>query len=293
MIECMVLSMHERYSPYQFTTFRILFGLYLALQFAELIPYSDELFGGSAYSLVKAGLQPLPNLLIYFERPAEFLIVLVLLSVLFAAGCFRRPASLLIWYGMYCLYHRNVRIDNVGLAYTGWLLLACTLVPTGEPLRVGRRYQSQWEMPRLLLVSAWTVLAVSYAVAGVTKLTANLWTDGRLLGYVLESAMARDWWLDRWLLRLPGGIPAFLTWSVVAAELSFLPLCLFRPTRFFAWLVLTLMNLGIIFTLDFAQLTIGILLFHLFVFDTQWFCRCLNSAGGTGKGVRNASRQRE
>jgi len=273
MIESMFRSIDEGYSPHQFAIFRILFGLYLALLFAELIPYSAELFGGAAYSLVKAEIQPLPNLLTYFGHPAEFLIVLVLLSILFAAGIFRRPASLLIWYGLYCLFHQNVRIDNIGLAYTGWLLLACTLVPTGEALRVRRKYQSQWAMPRLLIVSAWIILAVSYAVAGATKFKGELWTDGRLVGYLLESAMARDWWLDRWLLRLPASFLAFLTWSVVAAELSFLPLCLFRRTRFFAWLILTLMNVGIIFTLDFAQLTCAILLFHLFVFDTRWIRR--------------------
>ncbi len=263
----------QRYSPYQFAIFRILFGLHLATVFAEVIPYSAELFGGAAYSLTKAEIQPLPNLLTYLGRPEAFLVVLVLLSILFAVGIFRRPASLLIWYGFYCLFHQNARIDHIGLGYTGWLLLACTLVPTGEPLRVGRKYQSQWAMPRFLLFSAWVILAVSYAVAGATKLSGELWMDGRLIGYLLESAMARDWWFDRLLLHLPTSFLAFLTWSVMAMELSFLPLCLFRRTRFFAWLLLTLMHVGIILTLDLAQLSIVILLFHLFVFDPLWLRR--------------------
>ena len=266
-------SMSECYSPHQFAIFRILFGLHLAVMFFENVPYSAELFGGSAYSLVKADIRPLPNLLTYVGHPAVFLLVLALLSCFFAAGIFRRVASVLIWYGLYCLFHQNVHIDNISLSYTGWLLLACTLVPTGEPLCVGRRYQFQWRMPQLLLVSAWLILAVSYAVAGATKLNGALWMDGRLLAYLLESAMARDWWFDRLLLRLPASFLKLLTWSVVACELSFLPLCLFNRTRFYAWVLLTIMNIGIMLTMDFAQLNIAILLFHLFVFDSRWIRR--------------------
>ena len=41
-------------------------------------------------------------------------------------------------------------------------------------------------------------------------------------------------------------------------------------TRVLAWSSLALMNFGIMLLLDIAQVSIAMLLFHLFVFDTRW-----------------------
>ena len=91
-------------SPYQFALFRIALGLYLALHFAHLVPYGAELFS-------REGIFPdpglnftfgiLPNPLEHWDSPAlviGMLVVLTVLSLLFAAGIARRPVAIVLWY---------------------------------------------------------------------------------------------------------------------------------------------------------------------------------------------------
>ena len=51
----------KQISPWQFATFRMLFGLYLTVHFIQLLPYANELFG-SAGVLGNARLNPLHGL---------------------------------------------------------------------------------------------------------------------------------------------------------------------------------------------------------------------------------------
>ena len=137
------------YSRSQFSLFRAFFGAYLALHFAQLIPYAPELFSREGM-LPEASELPtygvFPNLLFTLDEPWEvqlFLGVLSYAAASFSVGVYRRRFALLLWYGWACLLNRNPFISNPGLAYVGWLLLMCTLVPKGEeeaPLWVNWRY---------------------------------------------------------------------------------------------------------------------------------------------------------
>ena len=53
-------------------------------------------------------------------------------------------------------------------------------------------------------------------------------------------------------------------------EILALPLAISRRVRPWIWLSLSMMNVGILFVINFADLTFGILLFHLLVFDGRW-----------------------
>lgn len=258
------------YSSRQFAVFRLLFGVYLVVLFARVIPYASELFGDEALPLTVQPLRPLPNLLAASGRPMEFVAVLTLLAVLFTAGVLRRSAALLLWYGLYCLVHRNPSIEEISLSYVSWLLLACVLIPKGESFSLRGQPNPDWAMPPIILFSAWLVLAVSYAIAGGAKLTSSVWTDGSLLEYILDSSFSRDWWFTRLVRLLPPFVLSLATWTTLAAEMLFLPMCFFRRTRMLAWSALALMNFGIMLLLDIAQVSIAMLLFHLFVFDTRW-----------------------
>ena len=61
-----------------------------------------------------------------------------------------------------------------------------------------------------------------------------------------------------------------MTWGVVIAEISFLPLCFSRRGRFIAWSIMVFMHLGIMMVISFADLSIGMLMIHLFTFDQRW-----------------------
>ncbi len=190
-------TMKGWYSPFQFAIFRILLGLYLTLHFAQLVPYAGELFS-QAGMLPDATLNPtsaiFPNLLRLFPsaQAAEiFVALLSFASLLFAAGVARRGVALVLWYGWACLWNRNPLISNPGLPYVGWLLLACVIIPSGEPMMAGGQKKDDWELPPLLYWGAWALLAVGYTVSGIHKLTALSWRDGSAIIHVLEIPLAR------------------------------------------------------------------------------------------------------
>ncbi len=295
------------YSSYQFTLFRIGLGVYLLIHFAMLIPYASELFSSQGM-LPNPMLNPthiiFPNVLNWLHTPAEtmgFMGALTVLALLFTCGINRRLVALLLWYGWACLLNRNVFILNPGIPYVGWLLLASALIPNGEPLSLsplrssgsnppsnpnsasdsnstaGTQFSldsnlasASWKMPTLLIWGAWLLMAGGYTVSGLHKLGSPSWLDGSAMQHLLENPLARDWWFREFLLGLPYELLQGLTWSVLALEVGFLLFCFHSQTRKWAWFAMVGMHIGILLVIDFADLTFGLLMLHLFTFDARW-----------------------
>jgi predicted DCC family thiol-disulfide oxidoreductase YuxK len=263
-------------SSWQFTAFRIIFGAYLAIHFAQLLPYAGELFGSHGV-LADARLNPLhglfPNPLTWISWPvfpAIFILLLVLVSLAFTAGFYRRTSTLVLWFGWACLFNRNNLIANPGIPYVGLLLILCALVPPGEPLSIRKRTSPHaWCMPSAIYWGAWLLLAIGYAFSGMWKLFSPSWIDGTALMHLLNNPLARPGWMRDVLLQWPLLLKV-LTWTALAGEILFLPLCLTRRGRLIAWLWMALMHVGILLVVDFADLTFGMLMIHLFTFDPKW-----------------------
>ncbi len=268
-------------SARHFALLRIALGAYLAAHFAALIPYGTELFSTSgmlpdASQLPSAKFFPNPLSAARADGIRLTLEVLVALAILFAAGVVRRPVAVVLWFGWACLFNRNPFIANPSIPFVGWLLLACAVIPNESPLRPPLpRAEPDFSVPRSLHAGAWLLLGLGYTLSGLHKLGSPSWRDGTALRHVLELPLARDTGLRAALLGLPDGVFAVLTYGALFAELSALPLFVLRPTRPFAWLGLVAMQLGILCLLDFADLTLGLLLFHAFVFQPNWFGRRL------------------
>ena len=265
-------------SPFQFAFFRIVFGLYLAVHFVELIPYGPEIFGRQGMlpdPALNATHGLFPNLLAVWDSAfavRAFLMVMAVLSLFFAAGFWRRTAAVALWYGWACLFNRNNLISNPSLAYVGLLLLLTALVPLGEPLVVGRRSRDpRWFFPAGIFWTAWIVLAAGYTYSGAVKLMSPSWLDGSALGHLANNPLARPNVLRDVLLALPPVFTRIATWAALAGEVLFLPLCLTRRTRLVAWTWMGAMHLGILSVVDFLDLTAGMLMVHLFTFDPAWF----------------------
>ena len=274
-------------SPYQFALFRILLGIYLAVHCAQLIPYAPELFS-------TAGVLPdsalnfthgiLPNPLEHWDSPTlatAMLVALTVLAVLFAAGIARRPIAILLWYGLACLFNRNNLISNPSLPYIGLILLLSATIPAGEPFAPGRRYKSEdWFFPAFAFWGAWFLMAAGYTFSGLEKLlNSPSWLQGRALEHVLNLPLARPGICRDLVLGLPDALLQLLTWSTLAMEILFLPLCLHAKTRLFAWTGLVSMHLGIMLMISFADLSIGMLMLHLFTFDPNWFAAARPQTG--------------
>lgn len=263
-------------TPTQFTIFRILFGIYLALHFVQLIPYSSELFsnrGVLADSRLNFTYGLFPNFLNHWDSPASvaaFLAALVFLSVAFAAGFLRRAAAVLLWYGWACLFDRNNLINNPSIPYAGLILVLSLLVPAAEPWSV-RRASRDWQFPAMVYWSAWILMAVGYSFSGWMKLQSPSWIDGSALGHVLNNPLARPGFARDLFLALPEPWLRVVTWGTLALELLVLPLSFWRSTRMAMWCLLTGMNIAILFVIDFADLTVGMLMIHLFTYDRRWW----------------------
>ena len=264
------------YPAYQFAMFRVIFGLYLLIHFLYLIPVSGEIWSSSGLiSDVKFNLTygAFPNILYLFDSAMAvtiFVSVMALLSFFIMIGFFRRTSSLLLWYGWACLFHQNNLILNPGLPMVGWLLLAFALIPKGEGWGVEKE-DGSWAMPPLLYWGAWVIVGVSYTISGIDKAMAPSWIDGSAITHLLNNPLARDYFIRDLLLSTPELFRQILTWSALALEIGFAFLVIFSKTRIIAWFMIMAMHLGILIIVDFPDLTLGVIMIHLFTFDPRWF----------------------
>lgn len=247
------------------------------IHFIFLIPYAAEIWSSVGLipdPSVNLTFGVFPNILHYITSATAVTVyvgALALLSIAFLIG-FQRPIiSVLLWYGWASLFDRNNLINNPGIPYVGWLLLCCAVIPKGEPWSIGgSKNETKWEMPKILFYGAWALMAIGYTISGFDKFASPSWRDGTAIFHLLENPLARDYWLRDILVQLPLGILKIKTWAVLFIEMAFLPLVLFRPARKWIWLAMIMMHLGILMIVDFADLTLGMLMIHWFTFDSDW-----------------------
>ncbi len=264
----------------QYSAFRFLLGAYLALHFAWLVPWGAELFSSRGL-LPDAAASPLarlfPNVLVLADAPAvvtALLVAGIAAAVALAVGWRDRIAALVAWYVLACLFGRNPLIANPALPFVGWMLLAHALLPPAPYGSLAARGRIDpaggWRMPRPIFAAAWIVMAVGYSYSGFTKLVSPSWLDGSALERVLENPLARPGAVRELLLALPPALLRLATWGALALELLFAPLALARRARPWIWLAMVGMHAGLLLTIDFADLSLGMLLLHAFTFDPGW-----------------------
>lgn len=268
----------KRTSARQFAIFRIALGIYLAVHFAFLLPYGAELFSDRGVLPDPAlnfthGL--FPNILSGWDSPFAvtlLLLALTILSIAFATGIYRRVAAALLWFGWACLFDRNNLINNPSIPYVGLILVLSLLIPVGEAVSPSRSDRG-WEMPPAVYWAAWVLLMAGYTFSGWMKLQSPSWIDGSAMQHMLDNPLVRPGVIRDLLLALPNLWLRVLTWGILALELLALPLSLSRKTRMISWCLLTGMNLVVLFVINFADLTVGMLMIHAFTFDHDWWCR--------------------
>jgi predicted DCC family thiol-disulfide oxidoreductase YuxK len=264
----------------QYSMFRAVFALYLLIHFLQLLPWGAELFSnrgvlpdGSASPL----LHLFPNILADDDSPGMVTALLALgalLSVLFGIGLYDRAAALGLWYIWACLFGRDPLISNPSIPFVGWMLLAHLFLPRAPYGSLAARGRvdpgGDWRMPPAIFAAAWIVLALGYTYSGYTKLVSPSWRDGTALARVLENPLARPGWLRETLLSLPAWLLHAATWGSLSLELAFAPLVLFPRLRPWLWGAMLFMHLSLITLIDFADLSLGMVLIHLFAFDPGW-----------------------
>lgn len=264
----------------QYSAYRFVFGTYLAIHFAQLVPWGGELFSGRGM-LPDAEASPLyplfPNLLFLWDPP--LLVGAMLLAGIGLAGCFAlgvwdRFAAVGLWYIWACLFTRNPLIANPSLPFVGWLLLAHACLPRAPYGSLAARGRADpaggWRMPAGIYRAAWIVMAVGYSYSGFTKLVSPSWRAGTAIVRVLENPLARALPLRSLLLSLPEAVVRLWTWGALVLELAFAPLALLARVRPWLWLALLGMHVSLMALIDFADLSMGMVMLHLFTFDPAW-----------------------
>jgi predicted DCC family thiol-disulfide oxidoreductase YuxK len=263
----------------QYSLYRALFGTYLAAHLASLLPWAPELFSSRGV-LPDGALSPLlhlyPNVLRVLDSPAAATALVatgLAASILFTVGVAHRAAALVTYYVWACLIGRDPLIANPGLPFVGWLLVLHVFVPPRPWGSVSGRGQPDagagFTLPQPLHRAAWALLALTYAYSGYTKLASPSWIDGSALAYVLDSPLARPGALRDLLAAHPALLRGG-TWASLALELGFAPLALFGALRPWLWGALLGMHLCLLALVAFADLSLGMIVVHLFTFDPAW-----------------------
>ncbi len=264
-----------RYSPWQFAIFRILLGTYLIWHFSLLVPYASELFSNIGLvpdPTLQRTYSIFPNILNLMDSSTgatAFVSVLIVLSFCLLIGYRRRLVSILLWFGWACLFNRNNFISNPGLPMIGWLLLAMAIIPEGEPLSKSKK-QDEWAFPNELYWGAWLIVGIGYTISGFHKFESPSWQDGTAIHRLLDNPLARDGMLRELMIATPLFVFKIKNYFSLALEMLFLPLIFFQRTRLVAWVAVIGMHFGILTLVNFTDLTLGVVLFHLFTFDSCW-----------------------
>jgi predicted DCC family thiol-disulfide oxidoreductase YuxK len=272
--------MKNGWSGGQYSVWRALLGVYLFIHFVHLLPWAAEIFSNEGL-LPDRKLSPLaaifPGIFALNDSPwfiHAALSVAAAAALAFAAGWFDRVAAFFMWLVLASLFVRNPLIANPSMPYVGFMLLAhlfVTAAPYGSAAARDRvDPDGGWSLPRSVFLSAWVVLALSYTYSGYTKLLSPSWVAGDNIAFVLQNPLARPWLLRDFFLWLPPLFLTLLTWTVLYVELLFAPVALWARARPWVWLAMLVIQFGFLFLLNFADLTTGMLLFHLFTFDPAW-----------------------
>lgn len=278
----------KSYGPTAFALFRIALGFYLFIHFTRLFFVGPELFSNEGVikdASILPSYKKLPILLFICDSPLIiniFIGSLILSSILFTFGEYRRLNSFWLYYGLMCLLNRNPLISNPSIGYIGWILLACSTIPTGERLgfllseKERKAEKGHWEMPDALYYGMWIIVGVSYTASGLHKLQCPSWLDGTALHYVLSGPLVRPLFSGGYnpivsFLLNNGFLITFSSYGSLLLELFALFLGTFYRVRKYYWIMFMCFHLGILVTVNFSDLTFGMLVAHLFTFDPSWF----------------------
>ena len=264
----------------QFSVFRIALGIYLTFTFIQLLPYSFELFSNIGV-LPDHTASPIiflfPNLLAYFDTP-YFVVIFVAaagaISIFYTIGLYTRVSALLLWYIIACLVGRNPLVNHAGLPFLGWILLAHVVIPASPVGSFDSKKRDfpnyKWEIPQLLYVAAWILLAVGYTYSGVLKVMSPSWVEGTAIQSILHNSFVRPGFIQELALAIPEPILMGLTWGILALECLFAPLAFFKWARPSIWLLMVLVHILLIAFVDLTDFSAAMLLVHFFTFNPDW-----------------------
>lgn len=252
---------------------RTALGIYIFVFAILLYPYLAELYtvDGLIYQLDGAIVfNPLFSPFLFRESFAVYTIYIlqVVAAVVFTLGLYHRAAAILLWFCHVYLFNLNPYTNSPEYAYLGWLLLAFIFIPNGIAFSVKNK-MSAWQWSPDFRKAAWLVLAVSYTNSGVLKALSPGWLEGSALGKVALSEVNSYGWTIH-IAKAAPWLFTGLNWVVLGIEALAILFIWKSGMRKYFWCASVLMHIGILLMMQFAQVSLGMLVFHLFLFDPKW-----------------------
>ncbi|MGF1579489.1 MAG: HTTM domain-containing protein [Gemmataceae bacterium] len=197
-------------------------------------------------------------------------------TVLFLVGWQTRLMNVWVWFLTLCFINRNPSLCNYADDAAAVLIFLLLFMPTGRAFSLDaylrrRTYSADNLAPPM--TSAWPVrvlqiqLSMIYFTTGLAKLVPSAWDgtwwDGTSLHYVLNDTTMGRWSYAQ--LPLPFWFTALLTYIIVWWEALFIPLVIFKYTRYWALIFGILLHIGIYVTLD-----VGWFSWYMIAFYGAW-----------------------
>ena len=237
----------------QYSILRVLLGGFLLSHFVQLSLWAWDLPSGLVLAVT---------------------LIAVVASLLFIVGIADKWAALFLGFALVFLYGLNPALPKASVTPLVWMLLAHLLMrkaPYGSLAARGRPDPGAgWRFPFPLVLGTWLLLAWSYLLAGHSLTFSPPTVAGVLLSDVFPDPYLRDYVSPDFLTLLPPFLVEALELKAMLVGYLFALFLMFDRIRVWFWCALFAMQLCLALLPGFAEVSIVLLLLHLFAFDPGW-----------------------
>ena len=239
--------------------FRVCFGIYFLILNIKLIIGVQYILGDmSLPKTIGENFFKSHFLRYIYNLPDNFYYSLIflniVLSILFALSKFPRIVSFILWLSYSLIFIRLPSVRSVHIDYIGWLMLLNVLIPS-------------MTIPDKISNAAWIFFSLSYLFSGLGKLRVNEWFDGQAISYIMQTGLVRHNSLSDLLTSSPK-IMYIATYAVMIVEIFGIFLIRVNWGRWIFLIASAIMHMSIMIFLKIADLSTGMLVFHIFLFAT-------------------------
>jgi len=205
-----------------------------------------------------------PNLILTFgPLDAAFFAFAVAVSVYFAVSPHSIVAPILLWCWIFVFDRMNPLAKEIYFDYMGWMLIYFAVHAIAEKYRIGEE---------LFYRVAILTFGTSYTASGLLKCLSSEWLNGRILSFVRLQGFFLSWTEPV----VNAAILVEFSWVAritTCLEVLALPMVMFPPTRLAIWILLTIMQIGLLLTTSINHISALMLIFHALCFDPAWLPR--------------------
>lgn len=244
----------ESYTRNQFVFFRIVLGLYLVQNFFQWIPFSDD------FGWVKHAQPPITALNQYTFYLMTFF------SLMFALGVFRKTFAVLILIGFYGLLRKlQLIFYGINVDFLSMLVFTTLFVPDENSKK------AEWQMPKYVYYSVYSVFAFGLFLSGLNKvLVSPDWRSGwAIYEFFAISPIYKSEFLSELIKHNPTFFNIF-NYLVLGLEVFYVFLIANRYTKFMTRILTVIFFISLVFLTRMSEVASANLICIVFLFQKNW-----------------------